>query len=275
MTERRLLFGSVAEQYDSCRPSYPQALVDDVLAFVGTPAREIDVLEVGAGTGIATRQFAPRVRHLTAIEPDAEMAAVAGAHAPVPGNVKPIQGDFEHAEIEPASVDLLISGTAWHWVTSELRNPLAARVLRPGGVLAPFWAGPEWSRSDLRSQLDDVYEQVLPDAGEQRIGVMYPRTANETGGQLQQDFADEWAEQIADEQRLIDPEVRFYRWEQSYTAAQYVALLGTHSDHLLLEPEVRARLFEAISALIDGPAGGSLELPYRSILCLARRSDHG
>jgi hypothetical protein len=31
--EQRLVFGEVAETYDRVRPGYPQALVDDVLAF--------------------------------------------------------------------------------------------------------------------------------------------------------------------------------------------------------------------------------------------------
>jgi hypothetical protein len=54
---RRLAFGSVAELYDRSRPSYPPALVDDVLGLVGVAPR---VLEVGAGTGKATVLFAAR-----------------------------------------------------------------------------------------------------------------------------------------------------------------------------------------------------------------------
>ena len=51
---RRLVFGEVAELYDSVRPSYPDALVDDVLAFAGAGPGD-PALEVGAGTGKATR----------------------------------------------------------------------------------------------------------------------------------------------------------------------------------------------------------------------------
>jgi len=52
---RRLSFGGVAELYDRSRPSYPPALVDDVLEFAGVGPGEADrALEVGAGTGKAT-----------------------------------------------------------------------------------------------------------------------------------------------------------------------------------------------------------------------------
>ncbi len=52
--ERRLAFGDVAELYDRARPSYPAALVDDVLEFACARAGDL-ALEVGAGTGKARR----------------------------------------------------------------------------------------------------------------------------------------------------------------------------------------------------------------------------
>ena len=58
---RRLSFGSVAEQYDRIRPSYPEQLVDDVIAYAGDGLTAAGrALEVGAGTGKATLQFAAR-----------------------------------------------------------------------------------------------------------------------------------------------------------------------------------------------------------------------
>lgn len=89
-------FGAAAANYDRYRPRYPEQLVDDVVAMV--PGRR--VLEVGAGTGIATAAFAARGVSMTCVEPDPEMAAVLSAklagvsdlHAPttdVPRNGRP------------------------------------------------------------------------------------------------------------------------------------------------------------------------------------------
>jgi protein-L-isoaspartate O-methyltransferase len=73
---RRLSFGAVAEADDRARPSYPPALVGDVLEFVGLdPGSGDRVLEVGAGTGKATVVFAERGANVVALEPSAEMAA--------------------------------------------------------------------------------------------------------------------------------------------------------------------------------------------------------
>ncbi len=59
-------------------------------------------------------------------------------------------------------------------------------------------------------------------------------------------------------------------WSQRYTTAEYVALLGTHSDHILLPDSAREVLFSGVGAAIDA-AGGSFELAYQTLLCLARR----
>ena len=55
--EQRLVFGEVAEQYDRARPTYPDAVFTDALAYAAFVDGE-RVLEVGAGTGKATAGWA-------------------------------------------------------------------------------------------------------------------------------------------------------------------------------------------------------------------------
>src|SRR5215475_3487386 len=68
-------FGAVADAYDRARPSYPPALIDDLLA-----AAPADALDVGCGTGKAARLLAERGVPVLGVEVDARMAAVARAH---------------------------------------------------------------------------------------------------------------------------------------------------------------------------------------------------
>jgi len=53
---RALSFGSAAWEYERFRPAYPGAVVDEVLAYAGHAVAT--ALEIGAGTGKATRMFA-------------------------------------------------------------------------------------------------------------------------------------------------------------------------------------------------------------------------
>ena len=56
MVARALSFGAVAEAYERFRPGYPVELLELVMAYAGGPIRT--ALEIGAGTGKATRLFA-------------------------------------------------------------------------------------------------------------------------------------------------------------------------------------------------------------------------
>ena len=71
MREQRLVFGEVAELYDGARAGYSEAVVDDVLHYLGGDSRARRALEVGAGTGKATVAFAARGLAIVALEPSA------------------------------------------------------------------------------------------------------------------------------------------------------------------------------------------------------------
>jgi ubiquinone/menaquinone biosynthesis C-methylase UbiE len=264
--DRRLSFGSVAEQYERHRPSYPAELVDAVLEYAHAQPGD-PILEVGAGTGRATLLFAERGYEITAIEPDSEMAAVASKRAATAGQtIEILNTDFEQAKLPEHGFQILISATAWHWVTPASRNALAARVLRPGGALAPFWNRPQWSENPLREQLDRIYRAVEEEFSATPGGVMSP-----FGAPPQLRNTAEWLKhEFVGNPDFTDIDARVYVWQQRYTTDQYIGLLGTHSDHIMLPETPRERLFTAIRATIDA-AGGSFELTYQTLLCLARR----
>jgi ubiquinone/menaquinone biosynthesis C-methylase UbiE len=263
---RRLSFGSVAEQYDRHRPGYPDEMVDAVLEYAQASPGE-RILDVGAGTGRATLLFAERGYELTAIEPDGEMAAVASQRAATAGqSVEILNTDFEQASLPPAGFRVVISATAWHWVTSSLRNELAARVLAPGGALAPFWNRPQWEDNPLRPAFDRAYAAV-----EQEFAARPPGPMNPIGAPPQIRNAAEWLEEeFESDADFTDVDARVFSWPARYSSEQYIGLLGTHSDHITLPQAPRERLFEEVAAAID-EAGGSFELTYQTLLCLARR----
>jgi 2-polyprenyl-3-methyl-5-hydroxy-6-metoxy-1,4-benzoquinol methylase len=72
--ERARLFDREAEGYDLHRPRYPAEVVDAVL---GPDPAGLDVLDVGCGTGIATRPMADRGARVLGVEAAPGMAAVA------------------------------------------------------------------------------------------------------------------------------------------------------------------------------------------------------
>lgn len=129
-------FDAAAARYAAHRPSYPPALLDAVEELAGRPLAGARVVDVGAGTGIATRLLHARGAHVVAVEPGDGMAAQLCRTLP---DVPVVRGDGDHLPLASASVDFLTYAQSWHWTDPNRSVPEALRVLRPGGALALWW----------------------------------------------------------------------------------------------------------------------------------------
>jgi SAM-dependent methyltransferase len=259
--ERRLAFGGVAELYDQARPSYPRALVDDVIAFAGVDPPE-RVLEVGAGTGKATMLFAARGFGVLGIEPSAAMAAEARRNcAPYP-EVRIEETDFERWAVEPRGFGLVFSAQAWHWVAPEVAYARARSALREGGALAAFWNNPVWEECELRDELAEAYRRAGHAGSEDPL--------DPAGSEITDAIGDRDARHAA-AVGFGPVELQTYRRSLDYSTAGYLRLMGTHSTYLVLAEERRQALFAEVGATIDRH-GGRLTLPLATRLYLARAS---
>jgi SAM-dependent methyltransferase len=130
-TSRGLLFGTVAEAYERFRPGYPDEVVERTLRFGSRPIGT--AVEIGAGTGKATRAFACRGIRVTALEPDPGMFGVLEREM-VAMPVRPVLSTFEEYDGPPA--DLVYAARSWHWTDPARRCGHAAELIVAGGTLA-------------------------------------------------------------------------------------------------------------------------------------------
>jgi SAM-dependent methyltransferase len=258
--ERRLVFGDVAALYERVRPSYPDELVRDVIALAGVGGSG-RALEVGAGTGKATRLFAARGVSVLALEPSASMAAVArqtcSGH-----DVTVLESEFEQFTPGGEQFQLLFSAQAWHWISPELRFIRARDALAAGALLAVFWNRPRWGDSPLRGDLLEAYScapDFEPDGG---LDPMHPAT--DTAPALQGN----WREEVSAAAGFERAQLRSYDWSQAYATDEYLELLQTHSGHIVRPEAERREILENVGAVLDRH-GGSIELPLVTVLCLA------
>ena len=235
-------FGEDPEAYDRSRPGYPPALADELAAGGG-----IDVLDVGCGTGKLGVLLAERGCRVLGVEHDERMAEVARRHG-----LDVDVSAFESWDDRGRRFDLVTSAQAWHWIDQEVGARKAAAVLRPGGCLAVVWNLMRHEPA-IRAALDDAYDRLVPNLTSSVV--------------LGMEAADEGLAGV-DETGAFGPQsVRKHVWEQTYTAAEWLDQLPTHSDHRLLPAEKRTALLDAIGAAIDAH-GGHLTVTYTT-LCIS------
>ncbi|MFF9127862.1 class I SAM-dependent methyltransferase [Streptomyces sp. NPDC014889] len=129
------VFNEVPELYDRVRPGYPDELFTDLVAITGMDERS-SVLEVGCGTGQATRSLAALGCSVTAVEPGTDMAALARRRIVSFPNVKVETSTFEEWDDLGRRFDVLVAASSWHWVDPSIGWQRAHGVLSPGGWMA-------------------------------------------------------------------------------------------------------------------------------------------
>ncbi len=252
--DRAESFGERAEEYDRYRPTYPDALVDDVLDGLTEPR----VLDVGCGTGIATRALVERGARVIGVEVDARMAEVArrdGLEVEV--------GAFETWDAAGRVFDRVTAAQAWHWVDPTVGPSKAAAVLVEGGRLSCFWNVGRM-REDLARRVDPIYEEFAPTlhASSVQLGSRF--------GDVSAEWDQRWLEAFSAYPGFGAPRSRRYEWQEIYSSTVWVAMLRTHSDHALLEADQREELLRRVGDVID-ELGGSLSLDYTTYLIEATR----
>ncbi|GAA2747891.1 class I SAM-dependent methyltransferase [Terrabacter aerolatus] len=231
MSGRALSFGTVATAYERFRPGYPSSLVDVVMAYARRPVPT--ALEIGAGTGKATKLFAARGVRVTATEPDAAMLAELRRH--VPSTVKTRQSTLEALDCDER-FGLVYAAAALHWTQPEGRWSRVAALLEPGGVFASF-GGPvrladpsvEEALRTAREPFLDSDEVPSPDGTPSGERLQWPGT--ELDGS-------EW---------FTDVEQSVVGRRMSLGVHDFVGYLSTVSAYLELPARDREQVFDRVT----------------------------
>ena len=155
---RRATFDEGAEGYDDARPVAPQEVFDNLveLAALKPGAR---VLEIGCGTGQATRPLAERGFSILAVELGANLAELARRKLAEYPEVQIVTSSFEDWDPEDELFDAVVSFNAFHWIDPDIRFSKPASVLKTGRIARRVRLG-------LRSP-----RRLRPDLGRPRRGL--------------------------------------------------------------------------------------------------------
>ena len=227
-------FGSDPGRYDRSRSPYPSALVEHIVAAAPGPA----LLDVGCGTGIEARQFRAAGRTVLGVEPDPRMAEFARA-----SGIDVEVATFETWEPAGRTFDAIVSGTAWHWVDPVAGAAKAAKVLRPGGVLAPFGHVYELP-PPIAAALAEALRRAAPD-----LPYRQPSGSILDGYRALYDRA---ADGVRASGCFAEPAIRRYDWQRTYTREELLELIPTSGGLASMPPDKLAEILSTVAAAVDG-----------------------
>jgi SAM-dependent methyltransferase len=259
------VFNEVPELYDRVRAGYPDELFADLVAVTGMDERS-SVLEVGCGTGQATRSLAALGCSVTAVEAGAEMAALARRRLAALRNVDVETSRFEDWDERGARFDVLVAASSWHWVDPSIGWRRAHDVLRPGGWMALIGnvVVRRPGEPEVYAETADLHERFSP--GNPDWG--HPPLEDDVRGSNAG-----WG-LVDDPGDLFGPTiVRWYPTVQWFNGDGFADLLRSTSIYRSLDRDVREPLLDAIAERIRTRMGDRAARRYLSVLRVGQRAD--
>ena len=257
-SEGRQLFGLDPASYDLGRPGHP-ARVYEVLVErcgLGSTAR---VLEVGPGTGQATRELLDRGASVVAVEPDESLAQ--HLESTFGGRVDVLRTTLEDAVLASAAFGLAVAASSFHWVDEPTGLGVVHHALEPDG-----WIGLWWTLFGEGGNPDAFIDATAP--------LLEGLATSPTKGR-----EDRPAHGLDEEARsgalraagFADVRHEIVRWEATWDSAGIRALYGSFSPILALGAAGRSEILDEIAHIAEDDFGGRVSRMVTTSLYTARK----
>lgn len=155
-------FTQLAASYAAYRPGYSPFVISSVLAVAGHGAQALSVADVGAGTGILSRQLAGQGCKVVAVEPNDAMRGQ-GQAGNGPLAIDWRAGSAEMTGLTAGSVGLVTMASAFHWADFNQAVAEFARILTPQGYFMALWNPRAIERNPLLVEIESALQKLVPE----------------------------------------------------------------------------------------------------------------
>ena len=238
-------FDTVADTYEKLRPGYVDELYQAIFEYK-TINKQSRVVEIGIGGGQATFPFLKTGCKLTAVDYGENLCEICREKFRDYSNFSAISGKFEDIDIGN-EYDLIYSASAFHWIPEEIGYKKVYDMLIDGGVFARFANHPyrDKRKPELSAEMDRIYADYYYKYHNKKQEVLV-------------EYSEEQAKNralIAEKYGFSDIQYKLFHRTRTFSAKEYIMLLGTYSDHIAIEEAIRNEFFSKIEDAINKHGG--------------------
>ena len=153
-------FDGLGETYAKFRPAYAPGFLDYLFSDFGLDKNSV-IADVGAGTGILTKQLLDRGCKVIAVEPNSDMRAEAEKNLKEFAGFVSVNGTSESTGLNDCVVDCVTAAQAFHWFDAVRFKMECQRILKPGGMVVLVWNSRDVASQIMRDNAA-VYVKFCP-----------------------------------------------------------------------------------------------------------------
>lgn len=258
-------YDGCAAGYDEYRPRYPEDVFGILSRYHAAPGPLLSAVDVGAGTGIFSRQLmasVPSIEKLICIDANSDMAAIAKQRAAGCHDLDVLIGFAESLPLPDHSCDLVTAATSANWFDRPKFYEEAARVLKPSGTLLLLQNNHRYSESAF---LDDFYgfqERHIP-------GYCRGHYSDCSGGYRKADFETE----LRSRADLVAVERHAIEWRQTVNEDQFRGYCYSMAHiKTAIDRSGAAAIAQEVNTLLDRhqDASGNVAVEWLTDIVLSR-----
>lgn len=253
-------FDTVADTYEKLRPGYVDELYQDIFEYK-TINKQSRVVEIGIGGGQATLPILKTGCNLTAVDYGENFCEICRKKFKEFPNFSAVSGKFEDIDCN-GKYDLIYSASAFHWIPEEIGYKKVYDMLKNGGVFARFANHPyrDKGKPELSAEMDRIYAEYYCKYHNKEPKPLVEYTEHQAHNRAL----------IAEKYGFTDIQYKLDYRTRTFTAKEYIMLLGTYSDHIAIEETIRNEFFSKIEDAINRH-GGEITIYDTIDLQLARK----
>lgn len=249
------IFNKAAEYYDRFRPSYPQEIIETLISEAEI-SKGSKLLEIGAGSGKATSQFAGKGFDILCIEPGEDLVRI-GNERFKSETIEFCLGRFEQTKLPEERFDLVFAAQSFHWIPQPIGFEKCHSILKSQGSLAILY--------NMYLVEDTEQDRELLNLSNKYGGFADFVTANQSYKRIKSICSD-----IENCKKFTAVKVFKKYWIKEYTADEYYGFVLTGNKILQKTEEEKEKIYEDIKCLAN-KFGGTITRPYLCVLYLSEK----